>query len=130
MRKLMAFVLSLTFVLALDGCGGNETYEIGITIPAGSTEAFVYSHEEICPAKNTIMISSGKGLSDTEVVLKEVGAREDHVSEPTYLTPGMPVKMAVEKGAWFKVGVSMQNPSNEDITVTVKIQNLKEVRIE
>lgn len=76
------------------------------------------------------MISAGTGLSDTEVVLKEVGVHEDHVYGPTYLTPGVPVEMTVERGAWFKVGVSMQNPSDEDRKVTVKIENLKEVRIE
>ena len=49
--------------------------------------------------------------------------------EPTYLTPGMPVEMNVEKGAWFKVGISMRNPTDEDITVYVEVKGV-EVRIE
>ena len=47
MRKYIALVLTLVCVLALVGCEKNDTYKIRITIPAGSTEAFVYSDEEI-----------------------------------------------------------------------------------
>lgn len=43
MRKYIALVLTLVCVLALVGCEKNDTYKIRITIPAGSTEAFVYS---------------------------------------------------------------------------------------
>ncbi len=41
----------------------------------------------------------------------------------------MPVKMDVEKGAWFKVGVAMQNETDADILVYVEVQGI-EVRIE
>lgn len=46
MKKLISMVLALVCVLGLVGCGKNETYKIKITIPAGSTEAFVYSDED------------------------------------------------------------------------------------
>ena len=41
----------------------------------------------------------------------------------------MPVKMDVEKGAWFKIGVNMQNPTDTDIVVYVEVKGV-EVRIE
>ena len=41
----------------------------------------------------------------------------------------MPVKMDVEKGAWFKIGVNMQNPTDTDIVVYVEVEGV-EVRIE
>ena len=135
MKKLIAFVLALIFVLGLVGCGKNDTYKIRITVPAGSTEEiiyqedFAYSDEEISPTGNTITISSGEGLGDTEVVLKPIEVKEENAYEPTYLTPGMPVEMNVEKGAWFKVGISMRNPTDEDITVYVEVKGV-EVRIE
>lgn len=129
MKKLIALVLGLVCVLALAGCGKNDTYKIKITVPAGSTEAFVYSDEEISAIGKKITISSGEGLGDTEVVLKPIEVKEENAYEPTYLTPGMPVEMNVEKGAWFKVGVSMQNPTDEDITVYVEVKGV-EVRIE
>ena len=129
MKKLIALVLALVCVLALAGCGQNDTYKIRITVPAGSTEAFVYSDEEISAIGKKITISSGEGLGDTEVVLKPIEVKEENAYEPTYLTPGMPVEMNVEKGAWFKVGVSMQNPTDEDITVYVEVKGV-EVRIE
>lgn len=46
MKKLIAMVLVLVCVLGLVGCGKNETYKIKITVPAGSTEAFVYGVAE------------------------------------------------------------------------------------
>ena len=135
MKKLMALVLTLVCVLGLVGCGKNDTYKIKITVPAGSTEEiiyqedFAYSDEEISPKGNKITISSGEGLGDTEVVLKPIEVKEENAYEPTYLTPGMPVEMDVEKGAWFKVGVNMQNPTDTDIVVYVEVKGV-EVRIE
>ena len=135
MKKIIMLALALTCTLALASCAKGETYEITITVPAGSTEEivyqehFFYSDEEISPAGDTITISSGEGLGDTEVVLKPIEVAEENAYEPTYLTPGMPVEMDVEKDAWFKVGVSMQNPTDEDKTVSVMVEGV-EVRIE
>lgn len=135
MKKLIVLVLVMVCILALSGCGKNNTYQIRITIPAGTTEEiiyqedFVYSDEEISPIGNKITISSGEGLGDTEIVLKPIEVKEENAYEPTYLTPGMPVEMDAEKGAWFKVGVSMQNPTDTDITVYVEVEGVK-VRIE
>ena len=135
MKKLIALVLTLACVLALTGCGKNDTYKIKIVVPAGSTEEivyqedFVYSDEEISPIGNKITIYSGDGLGDTEVVLKPISVKEENAYEPTYLTPGMPVEMDVEKGAWFKVGINMQNNTDTDKIVYVEIEGV-EVRIE
>lgn len=130
MKKVTALILTLVFVLGLTGCGKNDLYKIRITVPAGSTEVYVYSDEEISPTGNKITISSGEGLGDTEVVLKPIEVKEENAyDEPAYLTPGMPVKMDVEKGAWFKVGISMQNKTDTEITVYVEIEGV-EVRIE
>ena len=112
----------------------EKEYLIRITIPAGSTEEivyqedFFYSDEEISPTGNKITISLGEGMGDTEVVLKPIEVKEENSYEPTYITPGMPVKMDVEKNAWFKIGVNMQNPTTEDIDVYVNVRNV-EVRI-
>lgn len=130
MRNYIAFVLALACILTLAGCGKNDTYKIGITIPANSTEEivyqedFIYSEEEISPKGKKITISSGEGLGDTEVVLKPIEVKEENAYEPIDLTPGIPVEMNVEKGAWFKVGVSMRNPANEDITVYVEVTGI------
>ena len=135
MKKLIALCLAFVFILALAGCGKYDTYKIRITIPAGSTEEiiyqedFVFSDEEISPTGNTITISSGDGLGDTEVVLKPIEVKEENAYEPTYLTPGMPVEMDVEKGAWFKIGVSMQNDTDTDKVVYVEVEGVT-VRIE
>ena len=116
-------------ILGMVGCGSSETYTIKIVVPAGSTADFVYSEEEISPTGHVIKISSGDGLSDTEVILKTVEVKEENAYEPTYLTPGLSVDMDVEKNAWFKIGVSMQNDTDEDKVVYVEVEGV-EVRIQ
>ena len=107
----------------------TREYQIRITIPAGSTETFCYSDEEISPKGNTLTFYAGEGLGDTEIALLPVEVREENAyDEPAYITPGMPVKMDVEKGAWFKIGVNIQNPTDESMDVYVSVKNV-EVRI-
>ncbi len=117
-------ILGVAFFLTRE-----KKHNIRITIPAGSSETFVYSDTEISPKNNNITITSGDGLGDCEVVLKTVEVQEENAYEPTYLTRGMPVKMDVEKGAWFKIGVNIQNPTDEDIDVYVNVSNV-DLRIE
>ena len=129
MKKLIVLVLALVCVFALVGCGKNDSYKIKIIVPAGSTEEFVYSDEEISPTGGKITISTSEGLGDTLVVLKTIEVKEKTAYVPTYLTPGMPVEMEAEKGAWFKIGVSMQNNTDTDKIVYVEVEGV-EVRIE
>lgn len=128
MKKIVAIVLSLTFVLALVGCNSSETYKIGITVPAGSTEAFVYSDEEISSSGSKITIYSGEGLGDTEVLLSPVDKTTETGYTAEYLTPGMPVIFDAVKDTWFKIGVSVQNETDTDQTVYVEVEGI-EVRI-
>ena len=106
-----------------------KEYKIRITIPAGSTEPFCYSDEEISPKGKTLTFYAGEGLGDTEITLLPVEVRRENAyDEPVYITPGMPVKIDVEKGAWFKIGVNIQNPTDENKDVYISVRNV-EVRI-
>ena len=103
----------------------QDSFTIGITVPAGSQEAVVYADEEISPLGNSITVTAGDGLGDTQVYLKTVEVQtETAYDEPAYLTPGMPVKMDVEQGGWFKIGVSVQNETDEDIVVYINVKNV------
>jgi len=129
MKKLVSLVLAITFIALLVVCSLSKDYNIRIVVPAGSQQGIIYSDEEISPIKKQITISSGEGLVDTEIVLKPVEAKEENTYEPIYLTAGMPVEIEAEKGAWFKIGLAMQNPTNKDMIVYVNVLNV-EVRIE
>lgn len=135
MKKIMSLVLVLVMVLSFAGCGGQTEFDISIRIPAHTTKDFVYqeefifSDEEISPKGDTITISAGEGLGDTQVVLMPVDVKEENAYEPTYLTPDMPVKVDVEKGAWFKIGVAVNNDTDDDMTVYVNVKDV-DVRIE
>ncbi len=106
----------------------QDSYTLRIVVPAGSQEEFVYSHEEVSTIKNSIKIWSGDGLGDTEVLLFPVNKTAETGYTATYLTHGMSVEFDAEKDTWFKIGVNMQNPTNEDIIVYVEVENV-EVRI-
>lgn len=106
----------------------QDSYTLRIVVPAGSQEEFVYSHEEVSTIKNSIKIWSGDGLGDTEVLLFPVNKTAETGYTATYLTHGMPVEFDAEKDTWFKIGVNMQNSTNEDIIVYVEVENV-EVRI-
>lgn len=135
MRKFIALFFAIVCALNLVSFGKNDAYKISITVLARSTEKiiyqedFVYSDEVISPTSNMITSSSGEGLGDAEVVLKPIKFKEENAYQPTYLTPGMPVKMDIEKGAWFKICIAMQNPTDRDITVYIETEGV-EVRIE
>ena len=128
MKKLIALVLALICVLSLIGCGKNETYKVRITVPAGSTEAFVYSDEEVLATGDKITISSGEGLGDTVIILLPVNENVETGYVAEYLTPGMPVEFDATSGEWFKIGISIQNDADTDITAYVEVEGV-EVRI-
>ena len=129
MRKLITLIFTLVCVFALASCGMNDTYKISITVPAGSTEDFVYSDEEISATGKKITISSGEGLGDTEVLLLPVNENVETGYAASYLTPGMPIEFDAVQGEWFKIGVSMQNDTDTDQIVYVEVEGV-EVRIE
>ena len=129
MKKKLFLVISIVviIVVAIGVYLYNQrqtSFDISITVPAGSQEDFVYSDEIICPIGDTITIWAGENLGDTTVVLQPVKVKEKTAYEPTYLTHGMPVKNDVEKGAWFKVGISMQNNGTEDIEEYVTVEGV------
>ncbi|MDE7416269.1 MAG: M56 family metallopeptidase [Lachnospiraceae bacterium] len=101
----------------------TDVFDVKIVVPAGSIQPFHYSDMEISPTKNQIVLSSGDGLGDTLVTLKPIEVTEENAYEPTYMTPGLPVKMYAEKGAWFKIGVDISNPTDENIIVYVHVEN-------
>ena len=61
--------------------------------------------------------------------MKSVEVREKTAYEPVIVEQRKPVKMDVEKGAWLKIGIGIMNPSDNDITASIIVENV-EIRIE
>ena len=128
MKRHNIWILVLIITVLLAGCGKKEKHEIEILIPAGSTEAFVYSDAEIRPVGNKIKIWSGAGLGDTEVILKPVDENVETGYVGEYLTHGVPVEFDTRnvKDEWFKIGVSVQNDSDRGpIAVSVEVEGVE-----
>lgn len=141
MKKLIALLLTLISMLALAGCAGRgEKYTLEFTIPAGFTDAFtfsdkaldydkfVYSEEEISPTSKTLTLKAGAGYSSVPVILNVVECQEENAYEPILLTHDKPVTINVEKGAWFQIGIALDNTSDVPIAASVIVENV-EVRI-
>ena len=129
MKKLIALVLALACVLGLAGCSAQNEYAIRVVVPAGSQGEFVYSDEEISPRKSRLEIKSIDMSEDAEFVLKPIEESEENIYKCTNFPKGEPMLIDVEKGAWYKIGVALENPTDEDIVVVFHVVNVK-VRIE
>ena len=129
MKKLIALVLALVCVLSLAGCGKSNTYKIVFTVPAGNTEEFVFSDEEIAATGKKITISSNQELGDAGVILLPVNETVTPGYVATYVTPGWPAEFDAVEGEWFKIGLRVRNETNTDKTVYVTVSGV-EVRIE
>lgn len=129
MKKMIALVLALICVLSLVGCSAQKEYAIRVVVPAGSQGEFVYSNEEISSRKSRIEIKSIDLAEDAEFVLKPIEESQENIYECTNFPKGEPMLIAVEKGAWYKLGIAMKNPTDEDIVVVFHVVNVK-VRIE
>ena len=135
-KKVLSIVLVLVMVLAFAGCGQQKEVNIGITIPAHTEdfdyiEDFIYSDEEISTNRNSLTLSLGSvgdDFGNAEIVLKPVKYEEENAYERMPVIPGTPVSIDVEKGAWFKIGVAVNNNTDEDKTVYVNVKNVS-VRI-
>lgn len=128
MKKRTAILLCIVLASFLIGCGNRNTFRIGITVPAGSTTGFSYSEEEISPRGKTITVTSSDGMGDTELVLEPVEVKEENAYEPALLLSGEKIKLNAEKGAWFRLGIRLQNETDEDKTVFVEVSGVN-VRI-
>ena len=141
MKKPIALFLILISMLTLASCGGRgERHTLEFTIPAGYTGAFtfsdkaldydtfVYSAEEISPTRNTLTLKAGAGYSSVPVILKVVECREENAYEPILLAHDKPVTINVEKGAWFQIGIALDNTSDVPIAASVIVEDV-EVRI-
>ena len=116
MKKWLAFALALLVMCGLTGCI-RKTYEVRITIPAGNTAEYVFADVMLEPNKDSVTLSA-VGVSDTEVMLKGTTS-----SATAYLTKGLPAEVSVNAGERYQLGVSVQNPSDQDIYVIVKVKD-------
>ena len=125
MKRLIAFILTLVCVLGLVGCSAQKEYAIRVVVPAGSQGEFVYSVEEISPRKSRLEIKSIDLAEDAEFVLKPIEESQENIYECTNFPKGEPMLIDVEKGAWYKIGIAMENSSDDDIVVVFHIVNAR-----
>ena len=125
MKKIVALVLALVCVLSLVGCSTQKDYAIRIVVPAGHQGELIYSEEAVLSRKSQLDIKSIDMTEDAKFVLKSVEETQETIYECTNFPKGTPMLIDVEKGAWYKIGVAMENPIAEDIVVVFHVVNAK-----
>lgn len=125
MKKLIAFALAVACVLTLAGCSAQKEHGIRIVVPAGNQGDFVYAEEEISPRKSQLEIKSIDMSEEAVFVLKPIEETQENAFECTNFPKGEPMLIDVEKGAWYKIGIAMENPTDEDIVVVFHVVNVK-----
>lgn len=124
MKKVLFISVFLVLLILLCGCE-SEKQQIEIIIPAGSEEPFVFSDEVFAAEKDKIVVTAGAGFDETTITLKTEKVSEENAYEPIYLSHEEPVTIEVEDEGWFKIGVSIQNPSEHSIAVSLYLENVE-----
>ncbi|MBR6526346.1 MAG: M56 family metallopeptidase [Lachnospiraceae bacterium] len=127
---LIAVIVCLGAACCLLTSPRQDEATIRIVVPAGSDAPFVYSEEEISPLRDYILVSTKSMTPNQRMVLKPMEVTQERAYEPFFGVHGwdIPLKIGAEKGGWFKFGVEVQNPTDRDIIVEVKVEYV-EVRI-
>ena len=130
---LVAVIVCLGAACCLLTSPPQDEATIRIVVPAGSDAPFVYSEEEISPLRDYILISAKSLTPNQRMVLKPVEVKQEREYKPFFGghgwdLPFTSLKIGAEKGGWFKLGVEVQNPTDQDIIVKVKVKHV-EVRI-
>ena len=123
-KKVTSIAMMMLLSLLLSGCG-KQQFSIGFIVPAESTAGqSIWSEEEISPTRRKVTFSIPSDTPDLEVYLRPVEVKEENAYEPFYLTSGQSVTMEMEKGAWFKVCIHMENDSSTDLNVCLEIKGV------
>ena len=125
MKNLIAMFLILVCVLGLNGCSSQKEYSIRIVVPAGHQGELIYAEDVISPRKSRLEIKSIDLSKNAKFVLEPVDRTQVSTYECTDFPKGAPMLIEVKKGAWYKIGVAMENPTDEDIVVVFHVKNLK-----
>ena len=122
MNKLIAFLLALACLLCLAGCGKGRAHQIEFTVPAGGTEDFLISREEICATGKKITIASDQ---DAEVILIPVSDAITPGYVATRVAPGSPAEFDAAGDAWFKIGLRTPNNTGKAKAVSIAVQGVE-----
>lgn len=126
MKKTILLLAAALAALLLMGCGQGKDFDLTFVIPAGNGDTVIYAEDEmIVPQSKTLTVipaaDTPTGTLRLEALLAEEAGTYD-TSAP--LVAEAPVKLAVERNGWFRLGVCVPNPTEEDITMTLTVKNV------
>lgn len=122
--SIVAMVVCLLVVLGFLTDPKQDEFSLRINVPS-KNNGMVYTLEEVSPIGNKIIVRAGEGLGDTQVCLVDVSGGSEKCE---YLTTDIKVKFNASSDRWYKIGVKVQNDSEQERNVYVDVDKVK-VRI-
>lgn len=119
MEKKVCVIIAIVVLLMVIWFVPKE-HSVKLVIPAGSQGEIVYAQEELLALKKQIVVQS-IDFSDDAILILENGDSSERVTKLPY----EPLIVYVQWGKWYTIGVSMPNPTQEDITVCIHFENVK-----
>lgn len=120
MQKRICVIIAVVVLLLVIWYVPKE-HSVVLVIPAGSQGELVYAQEELLTLKKQIVVQS-IDLSDDATLILENGDLRETVTKLPYAES---LIVSVNRGKWYTVGVSMPNPTQEDIRVCIHFENVK-----
>ncbi len=106
-----------------------KAIKIIITIPAGNKGEIISSNLEISPMGDELIITALEGFDNKEALLA-FSALDVLIDYPaTQIKSGVQKKINVQKGAWYKIGVGIDNPTDKDITISLRVSPIDVTRL-
>lgn len=119
MKKKIFIVIAIVVLLIVIWYSPKD-HTVKLVIPAGSQGEIVYAQEELLTLKKQIVVQAIV-FSDDAILILENGDSSERVTKLPY----EPLIVYVKWGEWYTIGVSMPNPTQEDITVCIHFENVK-----
>ena len=126
MKKSMYIAVIIVLLLSLSGCQKHTEHEIRITIPAGCTDEFVYSDEQISPSKS-FDFYGGAGIhveaefnvpEDRGIIIRSADSFDKIYASSTTKD------ILLLRKTWYQIGIMGENRTDEDIEVSVILHDV------
>lgn len=119
---LLALLLCAAAALCFLTDPKEDRYTLRFTVPAGETNTVLYAQEELSPQGKTITLTA----SDAALVwLEPVEVRQETAYEPLHLSAGEKVRLEVEKGAWFRLGLVGENHNASPCSIRLEVEGVQ-----
>lgn len=118
MKKVLAILCA---ALLLCGCS-RSNYTLTFAISPGDGMEFTFSDQQLCPQNAPAVISAGAGVIQASILLIDETGKQ---YGPVLLTHSEPIRLKLEPGTWYRIGIAMPNDAKGPIAAELLLENVQ-----